>query len=260
MKPSMSMSLKYCATIALLFNLAPAQASLLPSQQEGVRCKDGYTATISNSNKTLVCSKANGVRREVICSPVLFKGDGDINLNSRIELVDGGSSADTCRVPGTNKSKPANAFLPLPGDPALDSGKWTRHTVNGGKDYYSRADYSFPERGPIYNPLHDASKGVSCPSGFDGDSMFSGKGIRCDKYTETKSASCDFGWSISIDHNNGDLDRCLGLNIGNTVPQGLTNAQLQIEKARGDIGWVLDERNGRDQWKKKVYDWPQSRD
>ena len=234
-------------------------AALAGSPVQGVRCPLGVEAEIGPGNKSLKCSKNEEVRREVICSPAGFKRSGEIKLSAAVVRKEGGAQPDQCVI-GT-LGEPANSFLPLPGDPPSTDPAWQRRTVPGGVDYYFivKKAYVFPEEGPLYNPLHNPANGVSCPAGYDGDRKFDGRGIRCDKVEATRSANCDFGWSISQDHNNGIVDKCLGLNVGPTVPDGVPKLLFDQQQASERISWSLNEKRGRDDWQKKVYEYPQSR-
>ena len=74
-----------------------------------------------------------------------------------------------------------------------------------------------------------------------------------------KAADCDFPWSLLPDER-GSEDRCVLANQrGGTKPQGITFAQLQIEKALPTIGWLLEKNSGADKWLKKQYTFPRSR-
>lgn len=243
------------AAIATLWLSAPAIA--LAGEQEGVQCPAGAAAQISNANKTLRCTKVENIDRPAVCSPVVFSGNGDIVLNTRIEHVTAGR--DVCRVAGktgTAVTAPPQ-FVPLPGDPAASA---FQQVTLAGVDVFraTRTVFVYPVGGPVYNPLDDESKGVTCPSGFDGDPRFGGNGIRCDKHVATKAADCDFPYSLVRD-NRGSEDRCLLANTnGGTKPVGITFAQMQLEKALPTISWALDVNASGDSWKKKEYTFPRS--
>lgn len=243
------------AAIATLWLAAPTTA--MAGEQEGVHCPAGATAQISNGNKTLRCTKVENVDRPAICSPVVFQGNGDVLLNTRIEHVTAGR--DVCRVvgkSGTAVSAPPQ-FVPLPGDPATSA---FQQVSLAGADVFraTRTVFVYPVGGPVYNPLDNESKGVSCPSGFDGDARFGGNGIRCDKVAATKGADCDFPYSLDRDRR-GQEDRCLLANTeGGTKPVGITFAQMQVEKALPKISWTLDTNAGGDQWIKTEYAFPRS--
>ena len=145
----------------------------------------------------------------------------------------------------------------LPGDPAASA---FQQVSLAGADVFraTRTVFVYPVGGPVYNPLDNESKGVSCPSGFDGDARFGGNGIRCDKVAATKGADCDFPYSLDRDRR-GQEDRCLLANTeGGTKPVGITFAQMQVEKALPKISWTLDTNAGGDQWIKKEYAFPRS--
>lgn len=183
------------AAFTLAFLATPAAHANTAS--EGVKCPSGTTAKLSNNDRKLVCEFEERIERASVCSPLVFKNNGDINLNQRIDLIEAGS--DTCKAISTGAVAPSQALL-LPGDDASQF----RREVRPGKDVFVRVKLShkFPQGGPIY--VGDASKGVSCPSGFDGDAKFGGQGMRCDR-REYRKAVCDAGWSM--DRNNG-TDKC----------------------------------------------------
>ncbi len=240
-------------TTAALALAAPTAA--FAGEQDGVQCPAGARPEISNGNKTLKCLKTENVDRLAVCSPAVFSSNGDIKLNSRIEHLTAGR--DACRVVGGTATATPQ-FVRLPGDPALSA---FTQVAQPGFDVFraERTVYVYPQGGPIYNPLDDASKGVTCPTGFDGDARFGGRGIRCDKEVVRKDADCDFPWSLLPD-NNGTEDRCVLANQkGGTKPKGITFAQLKIEKALPTIGWLLEKASGGDKWLKKEYVFPRSR-
>ena len=245
--------------LAAVLTLAAAAA---PSAQantaaEGVKCPVNTTARLSNDDRKLVCEFQERIERQSVCSPVVFKNNGDINLNTRITHLTSGS--DTCRTV-TGATAPSQALL-LPGDVAS---QFVREVRANGADVFVRTKtrYAFPEGGPVY--VGDASKGVTCAAGFDGDARFNGRGLRCDR-RELRRASCDIGWTI--DRNTG-TDKCFMEQIvfGNkvrvdgqyTVPQGLTGLLGNPETH----GWDLrrDHQGSVDFWAKeaKDYRFPQS--
>ena len=206
--------------------LVAATWATMPAAQantaaEGVKCPAGTTARLLDNDRKLLCTFEERIERASVCSPVVFRNNGDINLNVRIEHLTAGS--DTCRVATTGATAPSQALL-LPGD---DPAQFRRE-VRAGADVFVRVktSYRFPQGGPVY--LGDPSKGVVCPTGFDGDARFAGQGMRCDR-RELRRASCDVGWRI--DRRSG-TDRCFmeQLVFGNrvrvdgqyTVPEGLT--------------------------------------
>lgn len=221
--------------------------------QQGVKCPSGSTAHISNGNKHLVCTAEERIERASVCSGVVFKTNGDINLNQRIEMIATGS--DVCRGVTTGATQPSQALL-LPGDNLAD---FHREVRANAADVFVRikAIYKFPEGGPVY--VGDASKGVQCEAGFDGDAMFDGKGIRCDR-REYRKAVCDIGWTI--DRNNG-RDKCFieQTVFGNkvrvdgqyTIPEGTTGVLGNPE----NLGWDLkqDHSGNTDYWAKEAKDY-----
>lgn len=247
-------SLIHVATLATFTWLAaPAHAN---TAEEGVRCPSGTTATISAEDRKLVCQGVEKIERPSVCSPIVFKNNGSIDLNTRIVMATAGS--DLCVARNTAGAMIASApsqTVFLPGD---DPTQFTRE-VRDGIDAFvrTRTVYRFPEGGPNYSG--DASKGVVCPGGYDGDKRFNDRGIRCDRY-EQRKAVCDIGWQI--DRNVG-LDRCFidKIVFGNrvrvdgqyTIPEGTTGLTGNPETH----GWnLVKDRNGEqtDYWKKEAKD------
>lgn len=238
------------AVLALAAAALPAAHANTPA--EGVKCPNGTTARLSNASRKLVCEFQQRIERESVCSPVVFKNNGDINLNQRIEMIEAGS--DTCRSVTTGATAPSQALL-LPGE---SMAQFTRE-VRAGKDVFVqlRTSFRFPEGGPVY--VGDAAKGVVCEPGFDGDARFEGRGIRCDR-RELRRATCDIGWTV--DRNTG-LDRCFIEQVvfGNrvrvdgqyTIPEGTTGA-LGDPATRG---WNLrqDHSGSTDFWAKEAKDY-----
>jgi hypothetical protein len=250
------LSLIHVATVAALaWVAAPAHAN---TPAEGVKCPSGTVAKISDGERKLVCEGEERIERASVCSPIVFKGNGSIDLNTRIEMVSAGS--DTCQARNTAgaviATVPSQALF-LPGD---DPTQFSREVRSSGADVFvrTRKAYRFPEGGPNYSG--DPSKGVRCETGYDGDARFSGRGIRCDRY-EVKKAVCDFGWQI--DRNNG-LDRCFidKIVFGNrvrvdgqyTIPEGTTGLTGNPETN----GWnLVQDYNGTqiDHWRKEAKDY-----
>ncbi|MFM2406654.1 MAG: hypothetical protein RL223_4534 [Pseudomonadota bacterium] len=239
---------------ATLWLAAPTLAHA--GEQQGVQCPAGTEAIVSNGEKRLQCAKTETIEREAVCSPLVFRGNGDINLNTRIEHLVAGR--DRCQVVGGN-GKTASAapqFVPLPGDPA--AAEFTQ-IERAGKDVFraTRRVYVFPQ-GAIFNPLDSAALGVQCPSGYDGDALPNGRGIRCDRQAEERRADCDLPWSLLTDRR-GHEDRCMLANQeGETKPVGMTHVQMQVEKALDTISWTVTKRDGGDRWVKKTYAFPTS--
>lgn len=244
------------AVIATGWLMVPtAQAN---TAQQGVQCPSNSTAKISDGNKHLVCEAEERIERASVCSGVVFKTNGDINLNQRIEMISTGS--DVCRGVTTGATQPSQALL-LPGDNLAD---FHREVRANAADVFVRTQktYKFPEGGPIY--IGDASHGVQCEAGYDGDAMFGGKGIRCDR-REIRVATCDIGWTV--DRNNGK-DKCFieQTVFGNkvrvdgqyTIPTGTTGALGNPEH----LGWDLkiDHSGNTDYWARegKDYKFPKS--
>ena len=223
------------------------------NEQEGVKCRAGYEATITDGNRHLTCSSPRTFTLGSVCSPLTFSQAG-IPLPPNTNIIMQPSGQDTCLAVGVGKSTPSQMTPPLPGYPAASA--FQRVVVANGPDRFEAKviEYAFPERGPVY--LGNPSKGVRCASGYDGDVKFDGKGIRCDKNDgPPKTADCDIGWTVDRDRN-GKEDRCLGLNEGPTKPQGMTKIQHDFDRALGNVGWLLDKNPGSDRWQRKVYVFP----
>ena len=251
------------ATIAVMFSLpaAPAHAGA----QQGVRCPSGYAAEIGDANRKLVCSKTVTYQLDSICSPVAF-GPTGTKVSGNVVMEPTGS--DMCLAVVTGQKVASVMSPPQPGYPPTSS--FTRQVSPNGPDKFvsSRKEYKYPELGPVY--VGDASHGVKCPSGYDGDKVFDGKGIRCDKLDGSpKPADCDgigagpvaVGWQWKQDHAAGGEDRCVPVGSGShgpTKPQGMTKVQHDLERQSDDIGWILDKNSGaRDTWQRKVYKFPE---
>jgi hypothetical protein len=250
------------AAIAAMFSLSSDPA--LAGAQQGVRCPSGFTAEISDGNRKLVCSKTATYQLDSICSPVLL---GPSGAKGSANVVMEPTGSDTCLAAVTGNKVPSVMSPPQPGYPPASS--FTRQVNPSGPDKFvsTRKEYKYPEAGPVY--VGDASNGVKCPSGYDGDKVHDGKGIRCDKYDgPPKPADCDgigagpvaVGWQWKQDHASGGEDRCVPVGTGPhgpTKPQGMTKVQHDLERQSDEIGWVLDKKSGaRDTWQRKVYKFP----
>jgi hypothetical protein len=257
------MTKHFCPTlVALAVGLAAPSA--YAGAQQGVRCPSGFTAEISDGARTLVCRKTARYELASICSPLAISEKG-ISVGGNVVMEPTGS--DMCLAAVTGKKVPSVAAPPPPNYPPISA--FTRQINDSGPDKFvaSRSEFAYPEAGPIY--IGDSSKGVSCPSGYDGDKVFDGRGIRCDKLDGSpKPADCDgiatglvaIGWKWQQDYV-GAEDRCLpmggGSQHGPTKPQGMTKAQHDAERASDSIGWILNARPGaRDTWQRKVYAFP----
>ncbi len=253
MKRNTSLGLTAIAATTALWLAAPTAAHA--GEQQGVQCPSGSTAEISSGNKVLKCAKVERIDRDALCVGVAVNGRGDVNANLRVEHVTAGR--DVCKLPGGTATSEVT-FLPLPGDPPASA---FERVVLPGKDVFraTRTVFVFPDKGPLYNPLHNPALGVACPAGYDGDAVFSGKGIRCDKLDgNPKTADCDFGFTRDPD-NQGSEDRCLGINNGPTKPKGMSFVQHRLERESNQVGWILNAAVGQDTWQRKVYTFPNSR-
>jgi hypothetical protein len=237
--------MRFSLTLSLFFLTAmfalpgPAEAG----EQDGVRCPSGFDAQISSSNRNLVCVKKGAFRLTSSC-PFGYLNAHEHPIDHCFKLGEAGTSIKPIRsVPSAAPPwyPPLTKFKRIVGSSDQD-------------DVFVADDYKFPEGGPIY--MGDASKGVRCPSGWDGDVRYSNRGIRCDKLDGSpKEADCDFGWSVDRDRL-GQEDRCLGVNEGPTKPMGMTKIHFDAQRSLATVGWLLDKRNGTDTWQKKLYRYP----
>lgn len=232
----------FLSATALLVSAAPAHAN----EVTGVTCPATYAATISNGERKLVCEKTEVITLPSDC------GNGAMDA----------AGSDTCFPQGSGNKTPSKigGWNPLMHPPK----EQFRRVVNPtGPDTFTanKQVYAYPE-GATYIGL-DASRGVSCPSGFDGDKRRDGRGIRCDKVVRNNvEADCDnfmgLGWTYRPD-DAGTLDRCVGGGgTGPTKPRGMTKAQFDVEDALPQIKWHLMQQAGADKWKKKEYAFPQA--
>ena len=225
---------------------APAHAGA----QQGVRCPGGFTALISNANRTLVCRKTVTFERDSICPP----------LFNKMQTTD----ADRCVNELTGQSVASGMLppVPVPGQPLGSDYKRVVNATGPDKFVATQFQFAFPEGRPIPPYIGDASMGVTCPEAYDGDKVYDGRGIRCDKHDGApKSADCDgiLGWEWKRDLN-GAEDRCRHIATGETgptKPEGMSKVQHDLERKSDDIGWVLNKKSGvRDTWQRKTYAFP----
>ncbi|MDO8457891.1 MAG: hypothetical protein Q7T07_13395 [Burkholderiaceae bacterium] len=195
---------------------APAMAA----EEDGVTCRAGTTAEQNSNNTNLKCSKPERVTRLSNC---LTLGNG---VNGLQQVVRTGP--DMCTDPSSSANAGAPTPVLLPGDPTTG---WVREDTPGGRDVFVQTikKYEFPQ-GAIFNPLDNASKGVSCPSGYpDGGSLNGGRSIRCETARRV-DADCDFSFTLRVDDNGRNKDACIGLTgVGNTKPKGITNVEYQTQ-------------------------------
>jgi hypothetical protein len=232
--------------------------------QQGVKCPSGFDAAISDGDKKLVCVKTARYELASICLPVQVSQAGQVTAKPQVVMDPSGS--DQCQALLTGNKTPSLMSPPTPGQPAASEFSRVVNPTGPDKFVATRTEYAFPE-GFMYGP-GDARNGVSCPAGYDGDKVFNGRGIRCDKYDGSpRPADCDaygigpvgIGWQWKRDHV-GSEDRCIpmfGGDDGPTKPQGMTKVHHDQERASDDIGWILDKNAGaRDTWQRKVYKFP----
>lgn len=245
--------------------VATACYAALPAHagpQQGVKCPDGYDPQITSDNRRLVCKKTSQVPVQPICSPVAFSAKG-ITVSGNVTLDTRGE--DKCLATVTGQTADP-VFTGLPVGATDYTVTRTRLDPTGPDSYMATVtSFAFPQGGPVY--VGNPKNGVACPTGFDGDRKFEGRGIRCDKLDGApKLADCDglhagpvsLGWRLVVDQR-GDEDRCVqtGSNQSDpTKPEGMPGAVFQADRARDDVGWILDKRDGRDRWQRKVYAYP----
>jgi hypothetical protein len=248
-------------TAAVFWMAAPAHANGTP----GAVCPSGSVAQRTNANATLHCVKEDRIVRESVCSAVTVSSkSGSIGANVNVVQQVRRGAQDGCTSPLGQTSGLAQALL-MPGERISD---FTREEKSDGRDIWVKTvkTFVFPTltvaanssmlvgntRVPI-NPTHNPANGVSCQSGFKGESR--SNGINCVKETR-QASSCDLGWTLRVDDLGRKEDKCIGINgAGHTVPQGVTNAQLQLQKTQ----WDLTVQSGRDQWVFSAYAYPVSR-
>lgn len=243
-----------------------ASPAAFAGPQQGVKCPSGYSATITDSNKKLVCSRNKTYELASICSPLAFSNQG-ITVSGNIVMEPNDPTGDKCLAVVTGQKVASVMAPPLPGYPAPSAFKRVNNASGPDKFVAAVTEYAFPE-GRLTPYVGNAGSGVRCASGWDGDKVYDGKGIRCDKLDGApKLADCDgiaagpvaLGWKWQQDHV-GAEDRCLPMGTGDhgpTKPQGMTKVQFDADRARDDAGWVLNKKSGaRDTWQRKVYAFP----
>jgi hypothetical protein len=237
-----------CVVIMFLYG-GSAQAT----EQDGVSCPAGSTAERSNNNTTLKCRSGFWVLPS-ICPPLNHLGHIIIKPNNGV---------DKCGIvplPLIPAEPDVNSAMspPLPGMPPASEFIRDINGGNGNVDIFKSPKYLFPE-GTFYNPSHNPAKGVSCPSG--NTAYATEKGIRCVVVRPPRLAACPSSEVFEMNGGAGNEDRCKTSNnvIKTTVPVGMTREQLAQEKARGDTSWVLTIKPSIDEWVKRVYAYPNSR-
>ncbi len=225
--------IRIAAAAGVTLSLAtPAMAA----EENGVTCRAGTTATKSPDNTNLKCHSEERVTRLSNC---LNLANG---VNGLQQVVRTGP--DMCTDPTSSANAGAPKPVLLPNDPPNG---WTREDTPGGRDIFVRTivKYEFPQ-GAVFNPLDNESKGVTCTGTYHvGSSVNSGRGIRCEDNTTT-AADCDAFWTLRVDDNGQNRDKCIGINgVGETKPKGMTNVQYQAQKGR----WILDVNNGPDRFR-----------
>lgn len=235
------------------FVLAAAVAALLPqahanTPEEGLQCPAGSTPEFGPGNTVLKCKLPNKWKRDSICSPLVFKSLLP-SFSGNVVMEPNGS--DQCLAVGAGRRTPSVMSPRLPNMP--EDRDFTRVVNAGGPDHFEADRYVFPVGAPLAG---NASKGVQCPSGFEGAVRFEGKGLRCSKLVrDGVEADCDFGWTLRPD-DRGTQDRCLGPNDGPTKPKGITFAQFQAENALPTTRWSLLQLTGPDRWRKYQFMYP----
>ena len=224
---------RIAAAAGIAFSLSsPAMAA----EENGVTCRPGTDAVRNSENTNLKCTSSERVTRLSNC--LTLKN----NVNGMQQVVRSGP--DMCTDPSSSANAGAPTPVLLPGDPTTG---WNREDTPGGRDIFVRVitKYEFPQ-GTVFNPIDNPAKGVSCTSDFaDGSSVSSGRGIRCEAHRRV-AADCDTFWTLRVDDNGGNRDKCIGVNgVGNTKPKGMTNVQYQTQLGR----WTLDVNNGADNFR-----------
>ena len=216
----------------------------MAAEENGVTCRAGSTAEQNSSNSNLKCSTSERVTRLSNCL-TLTNG-----LKGLQQVVRPG--ADMCTDPTSSANAGAPTAVLLPGDPPNG---WVREDTPGGRDIFVQTvkKFEFPQ-GAVFNPLDDASKGVTCTGSFtDGGSVSSGRGIRCETSNRV-AADCDAFWTLREDDNGKNRDKCIGINgVGNTKPKGITNVQYQAQLGR----WIAVVQDGPDKF--RHFGYPTSR-
>ncbi len=234
------------ALAAAVIAFAPPAHANTP--EEGLQCPAGSTPEFSAGNTVLKCKLPGKWKRESICPPVVFKTLIP-SFTGNVVMEPGGS--DQCLAVGAGRRTPSVMSPRLPSMP--EDREFSRVVSASGPDHFEADRYVFPAGVPLAgNP----SKGVHCPTGFDGAVRFEGKGLRCSKVVrESVEADCDIGWTLRPD-DRGTQDRCLGPNDGPTKPKGITFAQFQAENALPSTRWSLLQNVGPDRWRKYQFSYP----
>lgn len=228
-------------TIALC--LITTSSSVLAKASDGVVCS-GTTASYSG-NKVLKCYTNNTrtYRLGSMCPPARYPLN--IVMNSR--------GRDTCSAVIAGNKVTSAKTPPLPGYPPHN--QFRRVISQNGVDSFvarvTSRNYKHP-RGKRY--LHNARKGVTCPSGYT--SKYARSRLKCEKKT-VRRATCDIGWSL--DRRSGrdvcQMRTLVGTITGEyTIPEGTTGALGHPRK----FGWRLEVKNGRDNWYKVSYKYPKA--
>ncbi len=216
----------------------------MAAEENGVTCPAGTNAEQNSNNTNLKCSKSERATRESNC---LTLANGVLGLQHVVR-----AGPDMCSDPTTRANSGAPTAVLLPGDSPKG---WVREDTPGGRDIFVQTvkKFQFPQ-GAVFNPLDDASKGVTCTGSFrDGGSVSSGRGIRCETNIRV-AADCDAFWTLRVDDNGQNRDKCIGINgVGNTKPKGITNVQYQAQLGR----WISVVQDGPDKF--RHFGYPTSR-
>jgi len=234
-------------------------AAALAGPQQGVRCAAGVKGEILPGGPVLRCHKEVQIERPAVCTAEAFRAahkplPPDANGGSLIRT----SGLDVCQY---HQGRPDWVVAPpIPKRESDDPGRGEFEQIPlPGADVFRALSkvYEFPQDGPVYNPFHKPKLGVRCPAGWNAVPMGT-IALRCEKLDgPSVQADCDALWTRDNDKR-GLEDRCLGLNEGPTKPRGITKVQFDIDRARDDVSWHLQEQAGVDRWQRKVYAYPVS--
>lgn len=238
------MKLKILKPVLGLLCIFHLSGGLMASEKSGVYCKSG--TTYKYSNKVLKCYKTTTKTYTLgsMCPPLRFPQN--ITMDSR--------GRDSCLPVAIGRRVSSAKTPPLFGYPPIS--QFRRQVSRNGVDKFiarrSSRRYQHP-RGKTY--LHNAKKGVTCPSGYK--SKYRSGRLKC--YKEIRSrATCD--GLFKIEQRRGK-DLCViktlfGKTVGNyTIPAGYHGATGNPSRK----GWKLHIKSGRDIWVKTKYKYPKGK-